>query len=60
MSESTVKSWVYNRVTRYDGDMIMRFCWYFGISPDDLFVVPERPEENPKLLQEISAASAAA
>ncbi len=45
VTQNTVTAWVRNRVTRFDADTLMRFCWYFGVTPNELLVVPEKPQD---------------
>lgn len=61
LSEGAVRNWLENRVTRFDSKPMLQFCWYFDIGLSELFIIPEKPEEetNPKLSQEIPAARAA-
>lgn len=47
LSETAIRNWVYNRVTRYDSDAIVAWMRYFNVTIDQLLYVVE--DANPKL-----------
>lgn len=39
LSRNTVDNYYFNRVSRYDSEVVLAFCAYFGITPSEFFDV---------------------